>query len=92
LEDIGLTHSSPIVTHCDSRSAIQIAHNDVFHERTKHIEIDFHLMRYHLFSGILRLLPVSFSDQTAYIFMKTFPPGHLCDLVSKLKMASVKPL
>ena len=40
LEDIGLTHSSPTVIHCDNRSAIQIAHNDVFHERTKHIEID----------------------------------------------------
>ena len=40
LEDTGLTNSSLIVIHCDNRSAIQIAHNDVFHECTKHIEID----------------------------------------------------
>ena len=39
LEDMGLTHSSPTVIHCDNCSAIQIAHNDVFHERIKHIEI-----------------------------------------------------
>uniref|UniRef100_A0A2N9GRW0 Reverse transcriptase Ty1/copia-type domain-containing protein n=1 Tax=Fagus sylvatica TaxID=28930 RepID=A0A2N9GRW0_FAGSY len=88
LEDMGLTHSSPTVIHCDNRSAIQIAHNDVFHERTKHIEIDCHLVRHHLSAGILRLLPVSLSDQTADIFTKTFPSGRFRDLVSKLKMAS----
>jgi hypothetical protein len=43
LEDMGVTYSSPTIIHCDNRSAIQIAHNDVFHERTKHIEIDCHL-------------------------------------------------
>uniref|UniRef100_A0A2N9FH94 Reverse transcriptase Ty1/copia-type domain-containing protein n=1 Tax=Fagus sylvatica TaxID=28930 RepID=A0A2N9FH94_FAGSY len=91
LEDMGLTHSSPIVIHCDNRSAIQIAHNDVFHERTKHIEIDCHPVRYHLSVGILRLLLVSSSNQTTDIFTKTFPPGRFRDLVSKLKMASVRP-
>uniref|UniRef100_A0A2N9GCA0 CCHC-type domain-containing protein n=1 Tax=Fagus sylvatica TaxID=28930 RepID=A0A2N9GCA0_FAGSY len=91
LEDMGLTHSSPTIIHCDNRSAIQIAHNDVFHERTKHIEIDCHLVRHHLSAGILHLLPVSSSDQTADIFTKTFPPGRFRDLVSKLKMASVRP-
>uniref|UniRef100_A0A2N9GX63 CCHC-type domain-containing protein n=1 Tax=Fagus sylvatica TaxID=28930 RepID=A0A2N9GX63_FAGSY len=72
LEDMGLTHSSPTVIHCDNRSAIQIAHNDVFHKHTKHIEIDCHLVRHHLSAGILHLLPVSSSDQTADIFTKTF--------------------
>uniref|UniRef100_A0A2N9J0X6 Integrase catalytic domain-containing protein n=1 Tax=Fagus sylvatica TaxID=28930 RepID=A0A2N9J0X6_FAGSY len=91
LEDMGVTHSSPTVIHCDNRSAIQIAHNDVFHKLTKHIEIDCHLVRHHLSAGILHLLPVSSSDQTADIFTKTFPPGRFRDLVSKLKMASVKP-
>uniref|UniRef100_A0A2N9HZ71 CCHC-type domain-containing protein n=2 Tax=Fagus sylvatica TaxID=28930 RepID=A0A2N9HZ71_FAGSY len=76
LEDMGVTHSSPTVIHCDNHSAIQIAHNDVFHERTKHIEIDCHLVRHHLSAGILHLLPVSSSDQTADIFTKTFPPGR----------------
>jgi hypothetical protein len=91
LKDMGLTHSSLTVIHCDNHSAIQITHNDVFYERTKHIKIDCHLMRHHLSVGILRLLSVSSSDQTADIFMKIFPPGHFRDLVSKLKMASVRP-
>ena len=87
---MGLTHSSPTVIHCDNRSAIQISHNDVFHECTKHIEIDCHIMHHHLSTGILRLLPVSSSDQNIDIFTKTFSPGRFHDLVSKLKMASVR--
>uniref|UniRef100_A0A2N9G970 Reverse transcriptase Ty1/copia-type domain-containing protein n=1 Tax=Fagus sylvatica TaxID=28930 RepID=A0A2N9G970_FAGSY len=34
---------------------------------------------------------ISSSDQTANIFTKTFPPSRFRDLVSKLKMASVRP-
>ena len=88
---MGLTHSSSTVIHCDNHSTIQIAHNDVFHECTKHIEIDCHLVCHHLFAGILRLLLVSSFDQTADIFNKTFPFGRFRDLVSKLKIASIRP-
>jgi hypothetical protein len=40
---------SSTTAYCDNMSAIQIAHNDTFHERSKHIEIDFHYVRQHLF-------------------------------------------
>ena len=40
LQDLGVDCSTTTKLHCDNRSAIQIAHSDVFHERTKHIEID----------------------------------------------------
>jgi hypothetical protein len=44
LSDMGVPQSTSSPIHCDNRSAIQIAHNDVFHECTKHIEIDCHFI------------------------------------------------
>jgi hypothetical protein len=48
LQDMGVSFSSTTPVYCDNMSAIQIAHNGVFHERTKHIEIDCHLVRHYL--------------------------------------------
>jgi hypothetical protein len=62
LQDLGVSTSSATPIYCDNRSAIQIARNDVFHERTKHIEIDCHLVRHHLLQGSLQLISVSSHD------------------------------
>jgi hypothetical protein len=62
LQDLGIDYSTAVPIHCDNRSVIQIAHNDVFHERTKHIEIDCHFVRHHLLQGTLQLRSVFSQD------------------------------
>ena len=86
-----IVHTSASILYCDNRSAIQIAHNDVFHDRTKHIEIDCHFVRHHVARGTIHLQSVSSAAQVADIFTKTYLPTRFQDLISKLNLVSFQP-
>ena len=77
LKDLDVSTSSTTPLYCDNQSTIHITHNDVFHERTKHIEINCHFIRYNIVHGALKLISVSSKDQLADIFIKSHPKRHL---------------
>ncbi|KAM7513703.1 hypothetical protein LguiA_003286 [Lonicera macranthoides] len=91
LDELGAPQDSATTLYCDNRSAIQISHNDVFHERTKHIEIDCHFIRQHIRNLYIRLMPVSSDDQPADLFTKAHQPSRFQALISKLQLVSHLP-
>ena len=88
---MGISHSSATSLHCDNLNAMQIDHNVVFHEHTRHIENDCHFIRHHILQGTIQLIFVSSADQITDIFTRAHLPSRFHDLVSKLKLAKLSP-
>jgi hypothetical protein len=70
LKDLGFEQDHPITMHCDNQAAIHIASNSVFHERTKHIEMDCHKVREKIEDGTQLPCYTRSEDQLADIFTK----------------------
>ncbi|GJT34048.1 uncharacterized mitochondrial protein-like protein [Tanacetum coccineum] len=86
LANMGVRISRSTSLHCDNRSDIQIARNLVFHEHTKHIEIDCHFARHHLQAETISLLFVPSTLQIADLFTKPHSRPRFHFLTDKLSM------
>ena len=70
LTEMNIKTSLPVPLHCDNSSAIQIAANPVFHEKTKHFEIELFFLREKVAAGVVKTVKVKSVDNVTDIFTK----------------------
>jgi hypothetical protein len=70
LKELHLPLLSPPTLWCDNSEALALASNLVFHECTKHIEVDFHFIREKITNKDIQLKYLPTLDKVAKNFSK----------------------
>ena len=89
LKEMGYDHIGPMSIKCDSKPALHISSNLVFHERTKHIEVDCHAVRDEILKSVIRPCHVSTNDQLADILTKTMGRKEFETFIFKLGITNL---
>ncbi|RVW28578.1 Retrovirus-related Pol polyprotein from transposon RE1 [Vitis vinifera] len=89
LDDLRIKWDGPMKLYCDNKLAINIVHNPIQHDRTKHIEIDRHFIKEKLEEGVVCMSYVSSKHRLADILTKGLNSSMFHDLVFKLGMEDI---
>ena len=73
LEELKISSTLPMKLYYDNKATILIAHNLVFHERTKHVEVDRYFIKEKLENGLICMSYIPTTEQVVDVLTKGIP-------------------
>ena len=89
LKDLHIPHDKPVLMYCDNQVTLYISANPVFHERSKHIGSNCHIVRNKILDGTLKTFYVSSRNQLADIFIKALGVENFLRLLAKFGVINI---
>ncbi|KAK1408324.1 hypothetical protein QVD17_39996 [Tagetes erecta] len=86
LTELGIHVNLPVDIYCDNDAAISIAANPVFHDRTKHFDMDLYFLREKVSAGVINTVPIPSAQQLADVFTKGLLVNQHVFMLERLHM------
>lgn len=88
LQELNILDHKPTSLFCDNQSSIKLSYNPVFHERSKHFEIDYHFTRQKVEDNTIRVEFIPSQEQPADILTKPLGRTKFEECRNKLHLRS----
>ena len=89
IQDLRVLHPEPALLYYENKAALHIAANSIFHERTRHIEMDCHYIRDKIQNGSVATRFVNSTNQLADVLTKALGKDDFTSRIYKLGVRDI---